>query len=238
MYSLFYLFFSIPMKAGRYLQISHVSIPRLSLVLSLVLFSIPGSFSSMAITLRAIKIYNTHEFLGPHPIIYFSCKGENKTILPDVKEKHFFYTFKDQESWQPLTELPGKKCKRCGLYEFDSIKSDDVFDEWELCPDDFVNGINVHYKAKEFNATLACEECKAAIELSQTPSRGNGSGNNKIGNGLVAIISVLFSVLATFVIVGAYKYWQKRKRERDQARFLKLFEEGDDDIEDELGLHI
>jgi cbb3-type cytochrome oxidase subunit 3 len=36
-------------------------------------------------------------------------------------------------------------------------------------------------------------------------------------------------------VAAAYKYWQKKKREQDQARFLKLFEDGDD-IEDELGL--
>lgn len=52
---------------------------------------------------------------------------------------------------------------------------------------------------------------------------------------LVLVISI--SVLVVFVVgsVVAYKFWQKRKREKDQARFLKLFEEVDE-IEDELGL--
>ncbi|RWW03194.1 hypothetical protein BHE74_00012116, partial [Ensete ventricosum] len=36
-------------------------------------------------------------------------------------------------------------------------------------------------------------------------------------------------------VAAVYKYWRKRKREQDQARFLKLFEEGDD-LEDELAL--
>lgn len=53
------------------------------------------------------------------------------------------------------------------------------------------------------------------------------------------LITVLISVSTSFVVAGGayviYRYWQKRKREQDQARFLKLFEEGDD-IEDELGL--
>lgn len=62
--------------------------------------------------------------------------------------------------FQPLTELEDNKCKRCGLYESDRLKSDDVFDEWELCPDDFFTGISIHYKRKEFNATLECDECK------------------------------------------------------------------------------
>ncbi|CAD5192194.1 unnamed protein product [Musa acuminata subsp. malaccensis] len=223
------------MKVRRYLPLSGVSIPHLILISSLIFSSIPGSLSSKAITLRSIQIYNTHEFLGPHPTIYFYCKGENKTILPDVKEKHFSYIFYGEESWQPLTELPGKKCKRCGLYEFDTIKSDDVFDEWDLCLDDFINGISIHYKAKQFNATLLCEDCQVATDSAQTSTSSDGSANKKIDLILVVVISVLVSIMATIVTVGAYKYWQKRKREKDQAHFLKLFEEGDD-IEDELGL--
>lgn len=60
---------------------------------------------------------------------------------------------------QPLTELPDKKCKRCGLYEKDIIKPPDVFDEWEFCSSDFVNGKYIHFKEKEFNATFLCPEC-------------------------------------------------------------------------------
>lgn len=52
---------------------------------------------------------------------------------------------------------------------------------------------------------------------------------------LVIMISVLVSTVLLIGLVAAYKYWQKRKREEEQARFLKLFEDGDD-IEDELGL--
>lgn len=62
---------------------------------------------------------------------------------------------------QPLTEITDKKCKRCGFYEKDSIKSDDVFDEWELCLSDFTapSGKYIHFKNKEFNATFLCPEC-------------------------------------------------------------------------------
>ncbi len=63
---------------------------------------------------------------------------------------------------QPLTSLVGVKCKRCGLYEKDKIKSDDIFDEWELCPLDFSRDPDVHYfhsKDKEFNMTLSCPQC-------------------------------------------------------------------------------
>lgn len=45
---------------------------------------------------------------------------------------------------------------------------------------------------------------------------------------------VIVSVLFILGLAAGFKYWQKRRREKDQARFLKLFEDGDD-IEDELG---
>lgn len=52
---------------------------------------------------------------------------------------------------------------------------------------------------------------------------------------LVIVISVLVSTVIILTLVAAYKYWLKKRREQEQARFLKLFEDGDD-IEDELGL--
>lgn len=60
-----------------------------------------------------------------------------------------------------MTEFIGRKCKRCGFYEKDSILNDDEFDEWELCPSDFSapDGNYVHFKEKEFNATFLCPEC-------------------------------------------------------------------------------
>lgn len=52
---------------------------------------------------------------------------------------------------------------------------------------------------------------------------------------LVILISALVSVVLILGVVAAYKYWQKRKKQQEQARFLKLFEEGDE-MEDELGI--
>lgn len=52
---------------------------------------------------------------------------------------------------------------------------------------------------------------------------------------IVTLISILALILVILGLAAAYKYWQKKKRQKDQARFLKLFEEGDD-IEDELGI--
>ncbi|KAJ0687178.1 hypothetical protein HanLR1_Chr11g0423181 [Helianthus annuus] len=61
----------------------------------------------------------------------------------------------------PLVDFKSTKCKRCGFYEERLIKSDDVFDEWEFCPDDFNSddGRYIHTKDEELNATFVCKEC-------------------------------------------------------------------------------
>ncbi|KAJ4970163.1 hypothetical protein NE237_003262 [Protea cynaroides] len=199
----------------------------------------PGVFSSGVVTLDSIQIFKNHEILNAKPTVYFRCKGENRTILPDVKKTHVVYTFKGEESWQPLTELPDKKCKRCGFYEMDSLKSDDVFDEWELCSSDFIvpDGNYVHSKDKEFNATFFCPKC---VHLENSTDHASGSHHGadtgmRMHVFLVVLISAVVSTVSIVGAVAAYRYWQWRKREQDQARFLKLFEEGDD-IEDELDL--
>jgi len=60
-----------------------------------------------------------------------------------------------------LTELPEKKCKRCGLYEEDTFKTD-VFDEWEMCSSDFKGGKYSRIKEGQFNATFLCPNCTAS----------------------------------------------------------------------------
>ncbi|RVW39749.1 hypothetical protein CK203_074684 [Vitis vinifera] len=65
-----------------------------------------------------------------------------------------------------------------------------------------------------------------------TGSHDGGKGVHLV---LVIMVSALVSIVSVLAVVAVYKYWQKRKREQDQARFLKLFEDGDD-IEDELAL--
>ncbi|ONK67798.1 uncharacterized protein A4U43_C05F3890 [Asparagus officinalis] len=212
---------------------SEFLVHRFSFLSLLVLSSLPGISSSRVVTLGSIEIFNTHEWLPTRPTIYFKCQGGNKTVLPDVKKTHFLYVFKGEESWQPLTELPDKKCQRCGLYEADVMKPDDTFDEWEFCSSDFVDGRYLRFKEKEFNATFLCPDCTASAGSDQTfaPTKEPTSLNVIT----IVLISVLASMVAASLAYVAYKYWQKRKREQDQARFLKLFEEGDD-IEDELGL--
>lgn len=63
-----------------------------------------GSILSAVVTLDSIEIFKTHEWLAK-PTVYFQCKGENKSVLPDVKEKHVAYTFKGEESWQVCNEF-------------------------------------------------------------------------------------------------------------------------------------
>ncbi|TMW83716.1 hypothetical protein EJD97_000897 [Solanum chilense] len=214
---------------------------RISIVLifctSLFLRLLPGLVRAAIVTLDSIEIYKKHEIFGSKPTVFFRCKGENWTILPDVKKKHVLYIFKGEESWQPLTELKHKKCKRCGIYEKDTIKPDDTFDEWELCPDDFTSphGKYSHYIKKEFKATFLCPECVHHRDASHHSSGSRKGGKRSMHWAFMLLIGA--SVL-TVLVVGAvitYKCWKQKKRQNEQARFLKLFEE-DDDIDDELGI--
>lgn len=162
--------------------------------------------------------------------------------LPDVVEKGHHYEFIGEESWQPLTTLEGPKCKRCGMYEEDEFKHDDTFDEWELCPIDFSTdpeGHYNHFKEKEINITLLCDGCDPSdsepSDQSEDPSTHEDKNSVKKPSALLIMLVFFgFALLIAIATVG-YMKWQKRKREEQQARFMKLFEE-DDDLEAELGL--
>ena len=52
---------------------------------------------------------------------------------------------------------------------------------------------------------------------------------------IVILIALLASIVAAGGAYVIYRFWQKRKREQDQARFLKLFDEGDDLDDLDLG---
>ncbi|KAK6152431.1 hypothetical protein DH2020_015066 [Rehmannia glutinosa] len=265
-------------------------VPFVALLSCTILLSCSPVFISAAVvTLDSMKIFKTHEWLPSKPTVYFHCKGENKIILPDVKETNVLYTFKGEESWQsnevqlndfflrfgdseqlpeyftsvlhgcgdklayraaiaccvscsygvfklPLTELRDVKCKRCGFYEKDAIKSDE-FDEWEFCASDFTrsDGKYVHFREKEFNATFLCPDCVSLAHGASDHSAVVKIDSNEMHWAIIMLISVLASVVFIAGLVSAYKWWQKRKRQQQQARFLKLFEEADD-IEDELGI--
>ncbi|RRT62940.1 hypothetical protein B296_00004105, partial [Ensete ventricosum] len=197
-------------------------------------FVLTGILSSKFVSLSSLKIFTTHEWLPTKPTIYFHCQGANETILPDVKEKNFLYIFNGEESWQPLMELSEKKCRRCGLYEHNTFKPDDVFDEWEMCANKFVDGKYVRLKHNEFNATFVCPQCTAfGGECFLYVLRMNSGMRRQTI--LLVVMSIFAAAVMASGVAAVYKYWRKRKREQDQARFLKLFEEGDD-LEDELAL--
>ncbi|CAA2984985.1 uncharacterized protein LOC111409819 [Olea europaea subsp. europaea] len=57
------------------------------------------------------------------------------------------------------------------------------------------------------------------------------------GGNTVSIVAIICLVLVAAVLLSyfLFKFWQKKKREEQYARLLKLFEE-DDQLELELGL--
>ncbi|XP_043701003.1 uncharacterized protein LOC122651611 isoform X3 [Telopea speciosissima] len=199
---------------------------RVLLLASLILCFFPGVFPSRLVTLKSIQIFNTHEWFNAKATVYFHCKGEERIILPDVKEAHVVYTFRGEESWQPLTELPNKKCKRCGLYEMGTLKSEDVFDEWEFCSSDFIDPIRnyVRFKDKEFNATFFCPQCAYVENGSDHASGSNNLANTgkEMDARLIILISATVPTVSILGVVAAYIYWPWRKREQDHARFRKV----------------
>ncbi|KAL1200092.1 hypothetical protein V5N11_031816 [Cardamine amara subsp. amara] len=209
------------------------------LFLSVIHMWIPGIVTAQVITLDSIEIFTKHDWLKLKHTVYFQCKGENKTVLPDVTKTGILYTFRGQESWQPMTEIGGEKCKRCGIYEQGSLISDKEYDEWEVCPSDFsASQIYMHSKEKEMNATFVCHGCAKFHSVSSQAMTGT-SPQEEGYNGLTVTIAIVAGVLcATVVVVGGvfmFKHSQRMKKQRDQARFMQLFEESDEP-EDELGL--
>jgi cbb3-type cytochrome oxidase subunit 3 len=202
----------------------------------LLLLQASGAVGDGNVTLQSLTIFNTHEWFGQKPEVYFRCQGESRVDLPDVKEKDQVYGFLGQESWQPLTTLVGTKCKRCGLFEKDTLKADDTFDEWELCPLEFTpspEGLYTHFKEKEFNITLLCPNCHpqeegvgpASVPADKAKSHG----------GLTAVLVVFILLCLGGLAFVAYSQWRRKQREEQQAVFVKLFED-DDFFDEELGL--
>ncbi|ESQ40178.1 hypothetical protein EUTSA_v10016063mg [Eutrema salsugineum] len=138
-----------------------------------------------------------------------------------------------------MTEISGEKCKRCGIYEQGSLVSAKEFDEWELCPSDFsASQIYMHFKEKEMNATFVCHGC-AKLESVSAEAKTSSSSKEEGDNGSTVAIAIVAGVLcAALVVVGGvfvFRHSKRMKLQRDQARFMKLFEESDE-TEDELGL--
>lgn len=73
---------------------------------------------------------------------------------------------------------------------------------------------------------------KLVVSCSVVDEHDDGKGMHIV---VVVLLSALVSIILILGVVGAYKFWEKKIREQDQARLLKLFED-DDEIGDELGL--
>lgn len=90
------------------------------------------------------------------------------------------------------------------------------------------------YQASFFPMIYDQKHISMFVGSHSSPSESGATGH-RISVQLVIIISALVSAVVIAAVVVGYMFWLRRKRQQDQARFLRLFEEGDD-IEDELGL--
>lgn len=100
----------------------------------------------------------------------------------------------------------------------------------------FYNGCACIYTLSPSTFAILClTEIIVFIYAVAVPAPEGNHDKKGMNVALVILLVVLVSAILILAMMGAYKYWQKKKREQDQARFLKLFEEGDD-LEDELGL--
>ncbi|EYU34999.1 hypothetical protein ABFS82_02G076100 [Erythranthe guttata] len=68
-----------------------------------------------------------------------------------------------------------------------------------------------------------------------TPKNGTKEENHSGSKGSTVALICLLLVAVTILSFFLFKIWQKKKREEQYARLLKLFEE-DDELELELGL--
>jgi hypothetical protein len=57
------------------------------------------------VTLQSLTIFNTHEWFGSKPEVYFQCQGEDKVYLPDIQAKGQLYNFLGLESFQVAAML-------------------------------------------------------------------------------------------------------------------------------------
>lgn len=81
-------------------------------------------------------------------------------------------------------------------------------------------------------------KCNTVCVVSAKATTGSSSKDEGDNGSTVAIAVVAGVLCATLVVVGGvfmFKHSKRMKLQRDQARFMKLFEESDEP-EDELGL--
>ncbi|XP_047339112.1 uncharacterized protein LOC124942621 [Impatiens glandulifera] len=88
-----------------------------------------------------------------------------------------------------------------------------------------------------FFSSIALQFVSGLSKDSSDSSKGvNGEKKSKsTGNGSMIAVILLVTVAALALSFFLFKIWQKKKRDEQYARLLKLFEE-DDELELELGL--
>jgi heme/copper-type cytochrome/quinol oxidase subunit 2 len=75
-----------------------------------------------------------------------------------------------------------------------------------------------------------------SVLSAEEPDSDQSEEKKSGGHSMVTLFLVLVCiVIAAAILFIGYKIWLKRKREEQQARFIKLFED-DEDLEAELGL--
>ncbi|CAL5378010.1 unnamed protein product [Camellia sinensis] len=80
----------------------------------------------------------------------------------------------------------------------------------------------------QFIAGLSNDSSSSKNDTKSDKHAGSSTGSK-------IVIACLVIVAAVFLSFFLYKLWQKKKREEQYARLIKLFEE-DDELELELGL--
>ncbi|KAL3614470.1 hypothetical protein CASFOL_028251 [Castilleja foliolosa] len=81
-----------------------------------------------------------------------------------------------------------------------------------------------------------CLLCVSAYsDDSSTPKNGTKSESHGVGKGSKIALICLALLAVCLLSFFLFRFWQKKKREEQYARLLKLFEE-DDELEVELGL--
>ncbi|KMZ68267.1 unknownprotein [Zostera marina] len=185
---------------------------------------IPGILSSRVVNLKSVQFFTTHSWMTYGASVYFSCRQEKIITLKDVLTIDQLYTYTGNESWQPLTILPTEKCKRCGFYEKDPLTTE-AFEEWELCPTNFVDGDYFHFKEDEVNATFSCPECIFPVKLEKRHT-----------DSVVVVTGFLLaSILIITGLVSCFLCYRKKKRnEEEKVRFFEMFQI--EDMDDELGI--
>ncbi|XP_076950020.1 uncharacterized protein LOC143622883 [Bidens hawaiensis] len=220
---------------------------------------------SAVVTLKSLEIYTTHEWFASSPKVYFKCNGEKKIVLPDVKKKHTVYTFRAEESFQVCNKLillrilkvqnaRGVDFIMRGLLNLMTYLTSGNFvlriftlmvvGTFAPITKNSMQRSCVQSVQKKVSSNLTFYDtnnkkwCLVGRPESSDDDRNYDEKENGTKWSMILIISISVVASTVLLIMGllyAFKIWQKRKRQQEQARFMKLFEDTDD-IEDELGI--